>query len=181
LRQKCSGSQHIDMSTPLIREEEPEDIDAIRIVNRLAFRQNNESELVDRLRRDGLVVCSLIAAVDAEIVGHILFSNLEVESPERRIAAVSLAPLAVRPERQRNSIGSLLVMKGLAMCQDRGKDAVIVLGHPHYYSRFGFSASLAKNLHSKYSGPAWMALELRAGALVGITGTAQYPAAFDLV
>jgi putative acetyltransferase len=57
---------------------------------------------------------------------------------------------------------------------------MIVLGHPNYYPRFGFSAALARNLSSPYSdaGEAWMALELTPGALVGVEGTVTYPAAF---
>jgi putative acetyltransferase len=70
------------------------------------------------------------------------------------------------------------VRRGLELCRERGKSIVVVLGHPAYYPRFGFSAELAKNLRGPYSGNAWMALELVPGALDGVKGTVQYPKAF---
>jgi putative acetyltransferase len=54
----------------------------------------------------------------------------------------------------------------------------VVVGHPEYYPRFGFSAELAKNLHGPFSGDAWMALELTKGALDDVKGTVKYPEAF---
>jgi putative acetyltransferase len=165
----------------LIREETPEDYSAIREVNRLAFGGDAESILVDRLREDRMVVASLAAVEDGKIAGHILFSELPVETVDRVIAAVALAPMSVLPARQRSGIGSAMVREGLEVCRRRGKAVVAVLGHPWYYPRFGFSVELATRLHGPYSGAAWMALELAAGALNGVEGRVHYPAAFDAV
>jgi putative acetyltransferase len=55
---------------------------------------------------------------------------------------------------------------------------VIVLGHPAYYPRFGFSAKLAEPLASPYAGEAFMALELVPGALAGVSGEVRYPPPF---
>jgi putative acetyltransferase len=82
------------------------------------------------------------------------------------IDAVSLAPMSVNPKCQRQGIGSALVRHGLRVCRERGKAIVVVLRHPQYYPRFGFSAELARNLHGPFSGGAWMALELKKGALM---------------
>ena len=87
--------------------------------------------------------------------------------------------MAVIPQRQRRGIGSALVRRGLGVCRERGKSIVVVLGHPAYYGRFGFSTELAKNLRGPYSGNAWMALELIPGALKGVKGIVRYPKAFD--
>jgi putative acetyltransferase len=163
-----------------IREETAEDHAGIREINRLAFEGDDEALLVDRLRSEGLVVASLVAAVKARVVGHILFSRLPVETPNGTIDAVALAPMAVRPEMQRNGIGSLLVRRGLDVCRERGEAIAVVLGHPGYYPRFGFSAALAQRLTSPFSGDAFMALELMPGALDGVTGTVRYPEAFGL-
>jgi putative acetyltransferase len=137
---------------------------------------------VDRLRSDGLVVVSLVAVQAGSVIGHILFSKLPVETADGAIAAVALAPMAVRPEWQRRGVGSALVREGLIQCRERGKAAAIVLGHPNYYPRFGFSATLAKGLTSPFSGAgeAWMALELQPGALAGVAGIVRYPEAFQL-
>ena len=97
---------------PLIREETVGDREAIRAVNRLAFGGEEEAVLVDRLRADGLAVASVLAVEGGEVAGHVLFSELPVETGVRVIPAVSLAPMAVRPEWQRKGIGSALVRAG---------------------------------------------------------------------
>ena len=170
------------MPAPLIRDETPNDLDAIREVNRRAFGGEAEARLVDRLRDDGLVVASLVAIEGERIAGHILFSDLPIKTEYGVIPAAALAPVAVVPERQRAGIGSALVQRGLETCRERGRTAVVVLGHPTYYPRFGFSAGLARTIHSPYSGAgeAFMALELTPGALAS-GGVARYPAAFDMV
>src|SRR5450432_3388458 len=145
---------------PVICKQIPEDYDAVLNLNRLVFGGNNEADLVDRLWRAGIVVVSLVAIENDEIVGHILFSDLPIETNPGAIAAVSLAPLSVNPKCQRQGIGSALVRQGLEMCRDREKSIVVVLGHPGYYTRFGFSAELAKNLPGLSSSGGWMALEL---------------------
>jgi putative acetyltransferase len=166
---------------PVVREEIPEDYEAIRNLNRLAFGGNEEAELVDRLRSTGIVLVSLIAVECDEIVGHILFSDLPIETDQGGIDAVSLAPMSVSPKYQRQGIGSGLVRRGLEICRERGKAIVVVLGHPGYYPRFGFSAELAKNLHGPFSGEAWMALELSNGALDNVKGIVRYPEAFGIL
>ena len=164
----------------VLRAEAPVDQAAIREVNRLAFGSDTEPDLIDRLRHDGLVVASLVAVDQGRVVGHILFSELAIE-PGNVIRAVSLAPLAVAPARQRAGIGSALVEEGLAVCRQRGVSVAVVLGHPAYYSRFGFSSNLAERLRGPYSGDAWMAVELTPGALRNFEGAVRYPAAFDVV
>ena len=164
----------------LIREEIPGDYDAVRELNHTAFEGEAEAQLVDRLRSDGAVIVSLVAVEDCDIVGHILFSDLLIETDQAVLHAVSLAPMAVAPKFQRRGIGSALVRHGLAVCLERGKSVVVVLGHPEYYPRFGFSTELAKSLRGPYSGDAWMALGLIPDALDGVQGTVRYPKAFDV-
>lgn len=164
----------------LIREEILSDCEAIGELNRTAFEGDAEAELIERLRDDGAVIASLVAVENDKMVGHILFSHLAIETEEGIVRAVSLAPMAVAPRVQRRGIGSALVRRGLEVCRDRGKSLVVVVGHPAFYPRFGFSTELAMNLHSPYSGSdAWMALELIPGALKDVKGTVRYPAAFD--
>lgn len=161
-----------------IREEGAADIPAIHEVNCQAFGQEAEARLVDALRAGGYVRLSLVAEVAKQIVGHILFSELTIHTAHGPVAALSLAPMAVLPAFQRHGIGSALVRASLDACCAAGHKIVIVLGHPDYYPRFGFSTDLAEPLLSPYSGPAWMAIELQPGALVGIAGRVQYPPPF---
>jgi len=163
-----------------IREETLEDHPAIREVNELAFATPEEAALVDRLRSDGLVLASLVACDGGEVVGHILFSELPIGTAGRRLRGAALAPMAVRPDLQRQGIGSALVRQGLEACRARTVEAVVVLGHPAYYPRFGFSAETARHLDAPFSGPAFMALELKPGVLDGVSGAVTYPPAFGL-
>jgi putative acetyltransferase len=89
--------------------------------------------------------------------------------------------VAVLPARQREGIGSRLIEEGLRRCRELGHKIVIVVGHPEYYPRFGFSMALAEALASPFSGnPAWMALELVPGALQGVAGSVKYPPPFGI-
>lgn len=161
-----------------VETERPEHREAIDRVHRAAFGRAFEADLVRRLRSDGLVVASLVAIEAGAVAGHILFSELEVEVDGRPVAAASLAPMAVLPQRQRQGIGTRLVEAGLAALRGR-KAAVIVVGHPAYYPRFGFSAALVRHLETPYAGEAFMGRELVPGALSGLTGSVRYPPAFE--
>lgn len=165
--------------TLTIRPETPADLNAIHETNRLAFGQDAEADLVDGLRAGGFVRLSLVAEIGGEIVGHILFSRLPIITETGVVEALSLAPMAVRPTHQRRRIGTRLVEEGLRACREAGHRIVLVLGHPAFYPRFGFSASLAVPLASAFGGgEAWMALELVPGALVGVVGRVEWPGPF---
>ena len=149
-------------------------------LNRLAFGGNTECDLIESLRRDGDDVLASLAAIDGEhVVGHILFSPLEVSINGKNIAAAALAPMAVLPRLQKQGIGSALVWRGIQEMKSAGQAAIIVLGHTGFYPRFGFSHELAKNLSCDFNQfEAFMGLELTAGCLGGKSGRCIYPAAF---
>ena len=164
----------------VIRPETPNDQDAIRHVNRLAFGQDEEAVLVDALRAGGFVRLSLVAENEGQVVGHILFSELPIITERGVVPSLALAPLAVLPDFQRLGIGSELVRRGLDFCRRHGHRIVIVLGHPEYYHRFGFSAESARSLLSPFAGEAWMAMELVPGSLNGVSGRVEYPPPFGI-
>lgn len=163
----------------VIRHETAGDADAVRSVLTTAFGGDDEATLVGLLRDSGEVVLSLVALVEDEIVGHVLFSRLVIRAHARAFSGVALAPLAVLPAVERRGIGSALVRQGIRLLNDSGETIAIVLGDPEYYARFGFSTQLAQSLRSRYSGPAFMALEIKPAALAGVAGDVEYPAAFD--
>jgi putative acetyltransferase len=161
----------------VIRARQPADDGAIRRLNDEAFGGTYESTLIAALRSAGLAVVELVAVENA-IVGHILLSRLELTLDERPVRSLALAPMSVTPARQNTGIGSDVVRRGLDRAREAGWEAVIVLGHPTYYPRFGFSAALARHLAAPFAGDAFMALALRAGALDGDAGRVTYPPAF---
>jgi len=163
-----------------IRAEQPGDSAAIDTVIRDAFGQDEEMNLVRALRQGGYNLLSLVALQDTGIVGHLLFTRLLIQGPDQTWNAVSLAPLAVSPALQRTGIGSALMNEGLQQLKDRGEAIVVVLGHVHYYPRFGFSADLAMPLLAPFSGPHWMALELIPGALENVRGKVTYAPPFGV-
>jgi len=167
----------------IVRGENTEDTkerSAIRSINEAAFGRRHEADLVDGLRTEGVVLVSLVAEMDTRIVGHILFSRMWIDTSDGPFPAAALAPMAVLPEHQRRGIGGRLIRRGLDLLHTRGEGAVIVLGHAGYYPRFGFSSGKAGALESPFPPEAFMALELRPGALDGIRGKVRYAAAFGL-
>ena len=159
-----------------IRAETPEDFPAVRRVNELAFEGPAEAALVDALRPASDPQVSLVAVAGGQVVGHIFFSPVAVESGDSGPPAMGLAPMAVLPEYQRRGVGSRLVREGLEECRRLGCRAVFVLGHPEYYPRFGFVPAAPRGLRSEYDVPeeAFMVAELLPGALGGMRGLVKY-------
>ena len=164
----------------LIRAEKDGDQDSVRAVNTSAFDTSSEADLVDALRQLAQPVASLVAEENGDVVAHIMFSPASL-SGHPTVKVMGLAPMAVLPIHQRKGIGSALVRAGLDHCRKLGFDAVVVLGHPEYYPRFGFSPARQFDIDSEYDVPeeVFMALELQPEALSGKTGKVKYHAAFD--
>ncbi len=163
----------------LIRAEQPGDWLAVHRVNESAFETHLEVDLVDALRQQEPAVLSLVAIRDGSVVGHIMFSPVSLsEHPGLRI--MGLAPMAVAPPHQRDGVGSALVRAGLERCKELGYGAVVVLGHPEYYPRFGFSPASRFGIGCEYDVPddVFMMLELQPGSLDGTSGVIRYHDAF---
>jgi putative acetyltransferase len=105
---------------------------------------------------------------------------MSIETTDEPVPAVALAPVAVLPEQQGKGIGGKLIRHGLDRLRAQGEQVVIVLGHPKYYSRFGFSTDKASSLASPFPTEAFMVIELSPGALDGVHGKVRYPDAFGL-
>lgn len=165
-----------------VRDEQPGDAAAVWRVNAAAFGRDDEARLVEALRQQAHPQVSLVAEQAGEVVGHILFTPATLAgSPQLRL--MGLAPLAVLPAQQRQGVGAVLTRAGLVRCAEQGFDAVVVLGHPEYYPRFGFAPGAPRGLRCEYDVPddAFMAMALRPGALNGVQGTVAYHPAFAAV
>lgn len=166
-----------------IRVEHTEDVEearAIRVVNKAAFGGAEEADLVDKLRGDGHALVSLVAELQRAIIGHVLFSRMWIKTASGLVSAVALAPVAVLLEHQRKGIGQRLIVHGLDILRGQGESIVIVVGHPSYYPRFGFSKEKAALLEGPFPRETFMAMELASGALGGVQGSVVYPTAFGV-
>lgn len=155
-----------------IRDEQPEDVVAIREGNRQAFGQDDEGALVDGLRAGGAAMLSLVAVVEGRIVGHIMHSPLRVGE----VTGAALAPMAVLPAYQGTGIGSRLVTDSIRRLDDAGCLFIIVLGHPHYYPRFGFVPASTRGITCEWEVPdeAFMVLVLDEARMASVSGRAVY-------
>jgi putative acetyltransferase len=164
----------------IIRDETPADRPHVDSLLDRAFGGTYESRLVARLRAAALVAIALVAEEEEEgIVGLIVMSRLRAQVDGRCLRALALAPMAVRPDRQRRGVGARLIAAALDRARASGVETIFVLGHPDYYSRFGFSADLAAKIAAPYAGANFMALELVPGSLSGVAGAVTYPPVFS--
>ncbi len=136
----------------IIRREKPEDIKQIHSVNEQAFEAPEEARIVDDLCEKCPDTLSLVAEDEGEIVGHIFFSPVKIEASGTVIKGMGLAPMAVRPDRQRQGIGSHLVRAGLEILEEQGCAYVIVAGHPGFYPMFGFESASKYHLTCQWEG-----------------------------
>jgi putative acetyltransferase len=166
-----------------LRGETPEDIPIIHHINTAAFGQANEADLVDALRQHNGLTISLVAVQDGRLVGHIALSPVTITSSITTIEALGLAPMAVLPAYQRRGIGSQLVEAGLTACHHTPYGIVVVLGHPHYYPRFGFTPAKPLGIVWENDAPeeAFMVKEIQEGALAQTQGVVKYRPEFATV
>jgi len=166
----------------LVRDEKEQDQKAVHALNVAAFETAAEANLVDMLRAQAHPVISLVAEKNNTVVGHILFSPVSLSGhPDLKI--MGLAPMCVAPQHQRQGIGTALVRAGLARCRKSGFGAVVVLGHPEYYPRFGFLPAKRLGIDCEYDVPedVFMLIELQPAYLRGVSGIIKYHAAFSNV
>jgi len=134
-----------------IEEEKPEDIPGIRNVNIKAFKTIDEANVVDVLRVSCPIFVSLVAKRKKAVIGHILFTPAQIITPENEtITGMGLAPLAILPKFQGYGIGSALCRRGLKEMAEAGYPFVIVLGHPGFYTRFGFTHAKQHGIACEY-------------------------------
>lgn len=170
-----------------LRQEQQSDFSGVFKVNRLAFEQEDEARLVDALREnDNAFVpeLSIVATKANNIVGHILFTKISIEDNKGNLnESLALAPMAVIPELQQKGIGGELICKGFKVAKRLGFKSVIVLGHKHYYPKFGFKPADKWNIEPPFevSSNAFMAKELVANGLENVTGKVRYPKEFETV
>jgi putative acetyltransferase len=169
-----------------VRPERADEAPAVAAVVRDAFGAQGPQvvEFVAALRASAGYVpeLALVAADDSGVVGFVMLSWIPLEDAARdRI--LNLTPLAVRPDRQREGVGALLVSSALAIAEEAGAPAVLVEGVPGYYPRFGFERAISLGVrppHDRIPDAAFMVKRLAAWD-PGVAGRVVYPSAFDVL
>jgi putative acetyltransferase len=158
-----------------IRKSTESDLKDVLDVETQAFGSEKGAETADLV--SGLLIdptamplLSLIAINDDRVIGHILFTKVRIACSQKSISAAILAPLAVIPDAQGQSVGGQLIEEGLRLLSESGVDLVFVLGHPDYYPHHGFKPAGALGFEAPYLIPdehadAWMVQELRPGVI----------------
>jgi putative acetyltransferase len=161
-----------------IREERPDGLASIRELNRRAFGQNQEGNIIDAVRANGAALLSLVATLDDRVVGHIMYSPATVAGSVRGAA---LGPMAVLPKYQRQGIGGKLVEAGNRKLNDAGCPFIIVVGHANYYPRFGFRPASKHGIKCEWDVPddAFMLLVLDEAKMKSVSGLATYRREFS--
>jgi putative acetyltransferase len=171
------------MSDIIIRTEDKKDYEAVTRINDLAFNQPNEGIMISKLRKNDKFISdlSIVAEIESKVAGHILFFPLNIVSEEKSFEILSLAPMAVLPEYQRQGIGKKLVIEELKKSKELGFKAVVVLGHPEYYPKFGFERASKWNIKPPIEDvpdEASMAVELVEGFLTDKVGVVEFPSEY---
>lgn len=168
----------------IIRPEKKEDYKGIHEVVKSAFyRENkpysfNEWKLIDDVRnsKDFIEELSLVATYQDKVVGHILFTPINIISDSNIYESLALAPIAVAPQYQNKGIGHELIYKGIKKVKELGYGSIFVLGHPSFYTKFGFKLAskwkigIDDNFESEYL----FGLELIEGELSKVKGNIRY-------
>jgi predicted N-acetyltransferase YhbS len=168
----------------VIRQETHNDFKEVDRTIKFAFGQNSEAYLVELLRSSEAFIpeLSLVSTLDRKVIGHILFTRIKIiDTDSNEIESLALAPLAVKPENQNKGVGGQLVKFGLNRARELQHKSVIVLGHEHYYSKFGFVPANKWNIQSPFSVPSnrFMGIELISDGLKNVNGKVKYAKEFE--
>lgn len=146
------------------------------------FTDHQEHNLVSKLRNSSEFIpeLSLVGEIDNKLVGHILFTKINIVSNEESFESLALAPLSVLPDYQNKGIGRALINYGLKVAKHLGYESVVVLGHENYYPKFGFKKASEFDIKPPFEVPddAFMALELKENGLKNVNGIVKYSNAF---
>ena len=164
-----------------VRPETAEDIRAIDVVHISAFGGDAEAHLVSALRESATYnrELSLVAELGGRIVGHVLLTRVPLRKDGAEKNVLALGPMSVVPSQSHRGIGSGLINASINLAKEKGYGAIVVLGHPEYYKRFGFVPARDLLLSCNLPAPedALTVMEIVAGNLAG-GGHVEYPEPF---
>jgi len=169
-----------------VRPEQPGDSDAIRRVHDAAFGGPTEGRIVDALRGGEWWLpwgSFVVEGASGRIVGHLLMSRAELEGEDggEDRSILVIGPVGVLPQMQGRGIGAALMHAAISAAAERGEPLICLLGHAHYYPRFGFEPARGIGVEAPRPWPDahWLALRLPAWQ-PQLRGTVRFPPAFPM-
>ena len=176
------------MQNIIIREETPDDYAWVielteKAFETMEFSDGKEGKLVENLRKAPAFIpeLSLVAELNGQVVGHILFSPMQIKNEQKIFESLVLGPVSVLPEFQKQGIGSQLMRAGHQKAKELGFQSVILIGHQEYYPRFGYKPASTWGIKTQIPLPSddvFMAVELTEGALKEVSGMVDFPPEF---
>lgn len=173
-----------------LRIEEAKDYRAVENLTREAFWNVykpgcSEHFILHKLRSSPAFIKELdfVAELDGEIVGNIIYSKaMVVDDAGTKHEVIGFGPISVSPSCQRQGIGARLINYTVEIAKEMGFKAIIIFGDPSYYHRFGFKNAEIFDIHTAEGEnfDPFMAKELYAGSLQGITGRFFEDGAFNV-
>jgi putative acetyltransferase len=164
-----------------VRPETAEDIRAIDVVHISAFGGEAEAQLVSALRESSTYSRELsqVAELGGRIVGHVLLTRVPLRKDGEEKHVLALGPMSVVPSQSHRGIGSELINASIKLAKEKGYGAIVVLGHPEYYKRFGFVQARERQVSCNLPAPedALTVMEIVEGNLAG-GGHVEYPEPF---
>ncbi len=162
-----------------IRRESAEHESEVRELNKRAFGEDLEARIVDALRANNGALLSLVALLDGRVVGHIMYSPVSIDGVA---TGAALGPMGVLPEHQNQGIGSQLVIAGNQELKEAAVPFIVVVGHSHYYPRFGFQPASNYRVRCEWDVPddVFMILILDQEKMNGLTGLIKYRDEFKI-
>ena len=169
------------MHSITVRPETAEDIRAIDVVHISAFGGEAEAQLVSALRESTTYnrELSQVAELGGRIVGHVLLTRVPLRKDGEEKHVLALGPMSVVPSQSHRGIGSELINASIKLAKEKGYGAIVVLGHPEYYKRFGFVQARELQVSCNLPAPedALTVMEIVDGNLAG-GGHVEYPEPF---
>ncbi|WP_237573629.1 GNAT family N-acetyltransferase [Mycolicibacterium lacusdiani] len=170
------------MTSINVRDERETDVDAIRAITELAFRdvpqsRQTESAIIDGLREAGALTLSLVAVDEAgQVVGHVAVSPISLDG-NAAVGWYGGGPLSVRPDLQRRGIGSALVDAAATRLREMGAQGCVIVGDPNYYGRLGIASGAPSLTVAGVPPENVLVAPLQSDAIP--TGTVAFHPAFD--
>lgn len=119
----------------LVRAERPADLAVAADLVEAAFGGPVVRHLLESLRSSNAWRSAFVAERAGEILGHVSFTRGWLDAPTRLFEVLVLSPMAVRPDAQRQGIGSALIRESVASL---AAPLIFLEGSPSYYARLGF-------------------------------------------